>query len=263
MDDEAAAQNVQKTAIPEETIAEETTSLADSIVHGYFQMASSGTVNRNAELVSWVQACFPRDESTGMVSSTVICNRYANSSSINPYVVQPCIQKINEAWASITDQLQLEKKTGEMIAMAFKQAEEMKAKLGKEQADACDKWFESKQNEMRQGMFKNANNVLSAMDDATTEVLRLWVILDLEKGLCKSFESMNLNDQAAAPEDLYFRSFFLYHRILSMPRSLPASKSRYLNRIGYRISSEPKHPHLDLDTLNDACVITPKHKAPP
>lgn len=192
--------------IPEETLSEETTSLADSIVAGYFNMANSGTFrNRNAELVAWMHECFPRDPSTGMVSSDAICSKYKDLKDINPYAVQPAIQQINEAWAALMDQFQLEQKTGEMMAMAVKQATEMKAKVAKEHWPACDKWMESKHNDMREHMLKKANQALSAMDSATIEVLRLWVQVDLETGLCKSFASMSL-DSESPPQDLYFRS---------------------------------------------------------
>eukprot|EP00439_Symbiodinium_sp_Y106_P082033 s32_g21.t1 len=103
------------------------------------------------------------------------------------------------AWCAIRDQLDLEEKTHEMMSQAHTQVLEMKSKLGKDHEEKCDRWLEMKRTDMHDHLVKKATQALMAMDDAVTEVLRIWVLLDLEIGLSTRLASMNLNDKPDKP----------------------------------------------------------------
>lgn len=185
-----------------------TLTLADSIVHGYYNMGGlddrvmwpatlpelEQLVPGSQKLMEFLLEYFARDATTGLVSGSLLCANYGNA-GVNPYMLQPVLNSVHAAWASVDDLLKLDTKTSVMISMAAAQVEQMKARIDKASWPDCDRWFDEKTAEMRADVDKLARNAKAAMHDSITEILRLWVIVDLENILRKNRESMKAIQQ--------------------------------------------------------------------
>ena len=181
-------------------------SLHDAVIHRYYEFCIDGTVwpesSEDVELlVPGSQRLikflsdFLRRDANGVVSGDLLCARFRSCAAINPYAVQPMVQKINEAWAMINDLMELDCRTTKMVAMAGSQVEEMKAKIDCGNWPECDSWYDGKVQGMRLHVQQKACDTMAAIQDSITEILRIWLVVDLEMILQQNVDSMDLLQQ--------------------------------------------------------------------
>ncbi|CAE7323204.1 unnamed protein product, partial [Symbiodinium sp. CCMP2456] len=187
-----------------------TLTLRDAVVHGYFNMGGlddrvmwpaslpevDALVPGSQKLIEFMLRFFTRD-ANGMVSGGSVCEIYS-AAGVNPYMLQPVVSAINYAWAAITDLLDLDSKTMTMMSSARSQVEDMKAKMDKSCWSNCDTWLEEKLKDMKEHVEKKVKDAEVAMQESITEVLRLWIIVDLEDTIQKARASAAANEAGTA-----------------------------------------------------------------
>ena len=174
--------------------------MTDAVIIGYFGVEPDDKgwpplevigclLPGSLDLIQFFKATFPQMAPTSRVGYEAAIKLHGHL-GLNPYMIQAAVNSTNEAWASIAEYRSLEVKFANTQAAVADQADIMLGRLQEQhragtlsrdglakKTEATERWKLSKLADIRSHLQEHATRRLTAVTDAATELLRVFVLV--------------------------------------------------------------------------------------